>query len=470
MKLFARLLFTALLALQLAACVGSGYGGNPWERAGGSRPAQSAPSQLDSPASTGNRVAASGYEGIMDPRGIKLNPEKKAGFEAVFPEQQGSAPPEPDLYAQQTPPQFPGQAAVPYGMSGAAAPVKVALLVPLSGNQAQLGEAMLNAAQMALFDIGLENFELMPRDTEGTADGARRAAESAAHDGAQLILGPLFAADVRAVKPVARSAGLNVIAFSTDWSLADDRTFIMGFLPFAQVQRILGYAASHGMARIGVFAPDNEYGRAVLSTARSETRRQGLAQMSSDLFPPGGRDLGAQVEKFAASGPYDAILLPVGGEQARSVSGFLSLAGMEPSQVRRLGTGLMDDTALATESGLAGSWFAAPAPRQRAGFESKYAQAYGAIPPRLATLAYDATSLAAVLARGGLQREGRPAFDRAALTNPNGFAGIDGIFRFRPDGLVERGLAVLEYRNGQIVEIDRAPTTFQAAGQMAGGL
>ena len=122
----------------------------------------------------------------------------------------------------------------------------------------------------------------------------------------------------------------------------------------------------------------------------------------------------------------------------------------------------MDNTGLAGEAGLSGAWFAAPSPNLRRDFERKYSNVYGRKPPRLATLAYDATALSAVLAQRGLQNQGRPEFDRNALMNPNGFFGIDGIFRFRPDGTAERGLAILEFNRGRIQVIDEAPTTFEA--------
>src|SRR5690606_31495846 len=161
----------------------------------------------------------------------------------------------------------------------------------------------------------------------------------------------------------------------------------------------------------------------------------------------------------AGEPPFDAVLLPVGGDQARSLANLLSFYDLGPKAVKRLGTGLWDDPGLATEPALEGAWFAAPSPDLRKGFESRYRDLYGSRPPRLASLAYDATALAAVLAKNSYNRTGRVSFDREAIVNPNGFAGIDGIFRFRPDGLVERGMAVLEFRNGGIEVIDPAPNT-----------
>ncbi len=340
-------------------------------------------------------------------------------------------------------------------------PVKVALLVPLSGKNASLGQAMLNAAQMALFDVGYTNFELMPRDTKGTAEGAASAAYDAAQNGAQLILGPVFADEVRAAKPAARTASLNMIAFSTNWELADERTFVMGFLPFDQVERITNYAASQNVKRIGVIAPANEYGRTVIPAYQTVASRAGiLTPQAVTIQPEDSASMNAVRQLANNAQNFDAVFMPLGGSAASNVSSVLLQSGVGPS-VRRIGTGLFDDATLARKPEMAGAWFAAPAPQSRSGFENRYLQTYNSAPPRIATLSYDATALAATLAQRGYQNGSGPAFDREAISNPNGFMGLDGIFRFRQNGLAERGLAVLQFTNGTITVIDPAPTTFE---------
>ncbi|MCC7305421.1 MAG: penicillin-binding protein activator [Alphaproteobacteria bacterium] len=346
------------------------------------------------------------------------------------------------------------------------APAKVAILVPLSGKHSELGQAMLNASQMALFDVGYENFEIVPRDTKGTAQGAAEAARSALAEGAQLILGPVFSEEVKVVKPLAAAKNVNVIAFSTDWSLAGGNTFILGFMPFDQVERIVSFAASRNIRRIGALIPASEYGRTVSSAYDAMATRTKLQKVPNVIIQPEKPSAKKDIERFAQSfGPVadsgaDAVLVPFGGQAAVVVSGELSRNGLSPQKARRLGTGLLDDAALAINPSLQGAWFAAPAPRQRMSFEQRYAQNYNTAPPRLSTLAYDATALASVLARRGPQAA-NATFDRGAIMNPNGFAGLDGIFRFRPNGMAERGLAVLEFRNGQVVVVDPSPSTFQ---------
>lgn len=352
--------------------------------------------------------------------------------------------------------------------------VKVALLLPLSGNNAHLGQSMLKASQMALFDVGHTNFELLPQDTQGTGQGARAAAKKAIEQGAQLIIGPLFSNAVQGVKQVASRANINVIAFSTDWRLADRQTFLMGFLPFDQVNRIALHAQTQGHRNVGALIPDTAYGNTVISSFQKAASNVGLNLISIEKFNPHSNNLDPVVKTFSrfeqrsanAGGvtlpaPYDAVLIPVGGDTAR-ILGNLSLRyKIGNRNVQLIGTGVWDDRALARDPSLSGARFAGPSPALRRSFESRYSSLYGRKPERLATLAYDATALAAILAQTGIQNTGGPAFDARSITNPNGFAGVDGIFRFFSNGIVERGLSVLEFRNGQITIVEDAPQSFQ---------
>lgn len=350
--------------------------------------------------------------------------------------------------------------------------VKVAILLPLSGQHKKLGESLLNAAQMAVFDLGHEQFILVPKDTNGTPEGARAAARQAIQEQASLVLGPVFSDSVKAARQITQSANINMIAFSTDWRLANRRTFLIGFLPFDQVERVTQYAAASGLARIGVFSPQDNYGNAVVSAFRAISNDVGVQTSRVERFASNGSDINQKLRSFSDydarknleesyGPPFDAVLMPVGGPVARQVGSFLDHYDLPSHQVRRLGTGLLDDDSLATDSSLDGAWFAAPDPAARSKFERRYRNIYGKNPPRISSLGYDATALAAILARKGLKEQGRPAYDYASITSPNGFSGVDGIFRFRQDGISERGLAILEYHKGAIRVIEKAPRTFQ---------
>ncbi len=392
---------------------------------------------------------------------------------------------------------------LPYGQPAGRQSVKVGLLVPLSGQYDHIGQAMLKASELAAFKVGARNVTILPRDTKGTAEGARQAVRSALDEGAELILGPFTSGSTKAVAPLAREADVNVISFTTDWSAAGDGVFTMGFLPFSQVTHIVRHAAENNMRRVGVLAPDTAYARTVMQTFQREADRFGVNVVKKAFFPPSDENIAPILRQFTEydprvealnqkirplkakiqtiennpelqerinaiqSGesegtlPFDAVFLPVGGETAKSVANLLSFYDMESDKVIRLGTGLWDDRALATETNLDGARFAAPSPRTRTVFEQDYTRYYGAAPPRLASLAYDATALAIVLANIG-QSSGRGlTYNTEDITNPNGFEGVDGIFRFRPDGLIDRALAILIYEDKQIKILERAPTTFQ---------
>ncbi len=336
-------------------------------------------------------------------------------------------------------------------------PVRAALLLPLSGPSAGVGTAMLNAAQLALFDTAPENFTLLPLDTRGTPDGAAAAARHAVSEGVDVILGPLFSGDVKATGPIARQANLNVVSFSTDRTAASQGVFVLGFLPGPQVERVVSYARSQGMSRFGALLPNTEYGRAVSQAMQETLRRGGGTLVATEFYDPNANDLGQPVRAIAAQADsLDAILLPDEGLRLRALASQLAVAGVDTTRVKLLGTMLWDDPRLGQEPALVGAWYPLPPSAQFMEFQSRYAQSFGSRPPRIASLAYDATALAAVLAR-----RPNPDFSTASLTNPSGFAGIDGIFRLLPNGTAERGFAVLEVTRAGPREISPAPQTFE---------
>jgi len=351
---------------------------------------------------------------------------------------------------------------------------KVALLLPLSGPNAQIGQPMLEAAQMALFDLAGDRFELLPRDTKGTPNGAADAARQAIAEGARLILGPLFGAEVAAVKPVAQNAGVDVLAFTNDWTQAGNGTYVMGFVPGDQVSRVVGFARSRGVTRYVALAPRNAYGDAVVNALQNTTRQLGGQVAQVERYDPAVPDLSLPAKQVSQAGfQPQAVMLAEGGPRAQGLASALAANGVNTQQVKLLGTGLWDDPTLGQEPALDGAWFAAPAPQTRADFEQRFEQAYGRKPPRIATLSYDATAIAAVLSKMGSAPAGVPGgvpggmapFDRAALNNPSGFEGMDGLFRLRPNGQVERALAVLEVTPNGARVLDPAPSSFELLGQ-----
>lgn len=372
-------------------------------------------------------------------------------------------------------------------------PLKVGLLLPLSGNGVAIGTEMRNAAEMALFDLGEDRFQLLPRDTKGTPAEAAEAARGLIAGGARLLLGPLFSTEVAAVKPVAQAAGVNVLAFSNDWTRAGGGTYIIGLVPADQVARIVSFAQMRGSARLAVLAPRDPYGDAVVTAVHDSARRVGVSVIREERYGKDAADLAGAITRLASGGNaalddqkrqlagrtdeaslaalarlqaqagtsdagFDTLLIAEGGERLRTLIPQLAAHGIDAAHVHLLGTGLWDDPAIGRLPGLAGAWYAAPAPDTRADFESRFQALYHHRPQRLATLAYDATALAAVLAKA----PSTARFDTTSLTNPSGFAGIDGVFRLRSDGLVERGLAVIEIGPDGPRVIDQAPTALES--------
>lgn len=486
MKKILHTLFSVSLILGVSACSGSMPNGWQQTQKAAEGPASAEPSPITADAlnsSHADSSAALSREILADPRGVNTAPVPGVtpSGDWAYSTQGHSPQPAPASSSVTTYPadgyagtQQPVAVPPPAGPS-----VKVALLVPLSGKNADLGQAMLQSAQLALFDMEYDRIELVPQDTKGTTDGARAAAQMAIADGAKLILGPIFATEARAVAPIAQQANVNVISFSTDWTLAQGNVFVMGFLPHTQVERMVQYAGQQRLQRVGIIAPENEYANVVVSAWNVNAARNNMAPAHILRVKPGSADASERIDAFTSGSarmaaakagqplppaPYDAIFMPVGGSEAVSLADSLSYYELDPQTVRRLGTGLWDDANLATQKSLNGAWFAASDPALRKAFERRYFDSYGAAPPRLSTLAYDATSLAVVLAKTGFAEYGTPSFDRQAITNPNGFAGIDGIFRFRPDGMAERGLAILEFRNGSMNVVDPAPRSFVRSG------
>jgi ABC-type branched-subunit amino acid transport system substrate-binding protein len=333
--------------------------------------------------------------------------------------------------------------------------VKVAILLPLSGEHATLGHAMLNAAQQAVFDSADFNFELQPRDTAGKG-GAEEAARQAVVSGAKLIIGPLFAADIPNVKLMAQVNDLMVLPLSTDTSMAGRGVFVMGLAPGPQVRRVIAYARSKGASNFAALVPTTPYGKLVQEVFRDAVSRSGGKIVALESYDPAGTELAKHVKALAAQkDTIDALFLPESDRALKVVAEQLAAAGFSPQRTRMLGTGLWDVPELGHQSSfLVGGWYAAPEPTLRRRFITNYAAAFGQDPPRLATLAYDATALAAVIAKRGAK------YDEASLTNPNGFAGLDGIFRLSTTGEVERGIAINEVTPTSAVVIDPAPTSF----------
>ncbi|MFW5660588.1 MAG: penicillin-binding protein activator [Oceanicaulis sp.] len=417
------------------------------------------------------------------------------------------APPEPAT----VPVELAERAYTPAHLEGV--PIKrVGLLLPFTArSDAARREAsrILRAAELALFERAGDALVLLPKDTGGTDAGAREAAQAAISDGADLILGPLFSAAAAAAGEEAREAGVPVIAFSTDATVAGDGVYLLSFPPDEEVRRITEYVADQGADRFAFIGPNSAYGQ-VASEAYARTiedllgeapepveleielplpedapddaePRTELRTFDRGLVAAGFYDGGVSAMTEAAArlasigvetldpaeaalmsgrgwepspaSPFQAVLLPEGGDELRILAPVLVYEDIDPLLVKFMGTGLWRDPSVTREPALANGWFAGPDPSARARFEQVYEDVYGDAPSRLAGLGYDAASLAALFAS-------EDDFTAERLTDPDGFVGVDGLFRFRPDGTIERGLAVYTVRRDGFEVLDPAPESF----------
>lgn len=367
-------------------------------------------------------------------------------------------------------------------------PVRVALLLPFSGSTPavqKVASSMFDAAQLAAFEAGDDRFLLMPKDTRGSTDGAAAAAREALSEGAEIILGPLFAEDVAAVATIAREARTPVIGFSSDTASAGDGVYLLSFPPELEVERVTNFAMGRGIQRFGLIRPANEFGDRVSSAFSREIAERGgilvheeryeqdpdamlapakrLAAYSREVIPPEMRHdfdpkkPGSTGASNAFAQGYQAVLMPEQGTLLRALAPLLPYYNVNINRVKLLGLSAWNNPRLTREPALRGGWFAAPDPTITDRFDSRFRAVFGEAPPKLASLAYDASLLAARIAQAP-RRRGR--FDETAIANPNGYLGADGLFRFAESGRIERGLAILEIQPTGIKVIDPAPQRF----------
>jgi len=366
--------------------------------------------------------------------------------------------------------------------------VKVALLLPLTakGNTAQVAKALKQAGELALFDFDNPSVTLIAKDTRGTIEGARVAAEAAIQEGAELIVGPLFAKSVESAAPVARQAGVPIIAFSSNRKVAGNGVYLLSFVAGHDVNRIVAYAISQGKRSFAGLIPKTAYGDIVESAFTTSVSNNGGQVVAVQRYPAdangmlepaskiaelvngpkaaaaaGARDKPKPVAAEAASAEayqsqIDTIFIPAGPETLPTIAALMPYFEIDTKSIKLLGTGRWDYAGVGREKPLAGAWFPGPDPKGWRGFTQRYVKTYGKTPPRLASLAYDAVSLAVSLSANPPGSR----YTQAQLTRGSGFAGVDGLFRLMPDGTSERGLAILEVQRFGTKMIDPAPSSF----------
>ena len=380
--------------------------------------------------------------------------------------------------------------------------VTLGILLPLSGKAASLGNDLLLAAEMALFDLADPNIRLVVRDTKGDPEASKLAANEVINEGAQIILGPLYSSSVLAVAEVTRPLEVPVVAFSNNNEVAGNGIYIMGLSPEDQIRRVINYSVQNNIKRFSALAPNDLYGRR-MGKALYEGSRSGnydvvsvnyfedeidkivriikrLSLNKPDLRPQiAGADkhhIKSKTQKHTLSGinkinslpslTFQALILPMDAKEALRIAPLLAFYDVDTSKVKLLGTSLWADPVLRTEPSLNHAWYAAPANKGRKFFKEKFNKLFGRNPVRQATLGYDATAMSIAIANFSSKNSipTTKTFSTTALISERGFSGVDGIFRLRNSGLVERGLSVFEVREEELYEIDPAPRTFNFFG------
>ncbi len=329
---------------------------------------------------------------------------------------------------------------------------RVAVLVPLTGPEAGIGQSIANAANMALIDSGGAGVRLTMYDT---ATGAAFAAQKALSEGNRLILGPLLADDVRAVAPIAAAQHVPVLSFSNDVSVAGNGVFLLGFTPTESVDRVIDYAKQRGLTRLAALVPNGVYGRRASNAMLRAAENASTTVVSMQGYDRSPASLAAAIKKLGDPKGYDALLIADSGRIALVAAPLVRKSG---SSARLLGTELWNtEPQLAAAKPMNGAWFASVSDGLYTQFASKYRVRFGKGPFRLSSLGYDSVLLAVRISADWKPGSEFPA-DR--LTDKGGFSGVDGAFRFDRDGIAERVLEVKQIGAGGMTVISPAPQGF----------
>jgi ABC-type branched-subunit amino acid transport system substrate-binding protein len=330
---------------------------------------------------------------------------------------------------------------------------RVALLVPLSGSNAGVGQSIANATTMALLDTKTERLRITTYDTGKDAAGAARRAIA---EGNKLILGPLTADEVRAVAPIAKAARVPVVGYSNDVSVAGNGVYLLGYAPSQSIERVISFARGKGVSSFAALVPKGVYGERAGNAFLNAVKASGGTAVGMETFDRSADSVTAAVKRLSTRSSYDALLIADVGRIALQAAPQIRKEG--GANARILGTELWNtETALTASTALRGAWFASVSDGLYRTLATKYRGSYNAAPYRLASLGYDSVLLAVRIAQDWKPGSDFPA---AALSEGDGFAGIDGAFRFGRDGIAQRALEVQEVGAGSINVVDAAPRGF----------
>ena len=350
----------------------------------------------------------------------------------------------------------------------AGAPIPVALLVP-GGSSLEsdnfIATSLENAARMAIADLGGVQIDLRVYNTQGSPAAAGAMATKAVDDGAKIILGPFYALEANAAGLAVANRGVNVLSFSNNTDVAGGNVFLLGQTFDATARRLAGFAVGKGLSRIMIVHDPDPVGQVGMAAIQRAVTGAGgsVSAVGTYEFSQNGivQAVPGIVASAKSSGANAIFLTAISDASLPLLSQLLMENGLNPSSTQFIGLARWDiPAATLALPGVQGAWFALPDPTTNQIFQSRYQAAYGATPPIYAGFAYDGIAAIGAIAK---QNAGA-ALDAASLTQSAGFAGVGGVFRLRSDGTADRGLAVAQIQNGQVVIIDSAPRNFGGVG------
>ncbi|MGB7317215.1 MAG: penicillin-binding protein activator [Planktotalea sp.] len=345
-------------------------------------------------------------------------------------------------------------------------PVPVALLIPKSSNGAgTVATSLENAARMAIADLTNVKIDLRVYDTAGSTTQAAAMAQKAVADGAQIILGPLFADAANAAGVAVANQNVNILSFSNNSSIAGGNVFVLGPTFENTAERLMNFAARQGKTKVLIAHPNNVEGQFGRNAVQQAASRNGIAVASVNGFEFSQAGVVAAIPQIKAAmdstGADSLVMTSNSAGALPMLAQMLPEAGVNPANTQYIGLARWDVPAQTLElPGLQNGWFALPDQAMIQNFQTRYTQAYGSSPHQLAGLAYDGIAAIGALVEAGNKK----ALTAGALTQGAGFQGVAGAFRLRPNGTNERALSVAMVRNKQVVIIDPAPTKFTGAG------
>ena len=346
---------------------------------------------------------------------------------------------------------------------------RVAVILPFNSENAaarKQAQGLMDGIEAALFNAGIQDVVLLPKDTQGLPDKAAEVTQEALDEGADLILGPLFNHNISAVNAVATTQQVPVLSFGTDVQAAGDGAYLVSVPVEEEVARIVDWAVGQGVTQFALLGPRNDYGRRVQRALERESLWRGARMIDSQFYRPGDLAPTEQAQIIAATvraadefTPGEiAVLVPDRGNQLRAVAPLLQYYDVDVSSVKLLGTGLWNDEDVWREPTLAGGVFPAPDSRNLERYSAQHVRFYGEAPASRSSMGYDAALMALAMIASD-------TVSRASIERPDGFLGANGLFRFRSDGTPERGLTVQQVlSNGKVRTIDPAPRSFTPEG------